>query len=269
MGKIKEELKVTTPSLTIFKTEDANKIYHGLTFSVKVQPNAKKEGFKNSFETKQLRPKTWFYLTFNFVYLLSIFLFLIIFCNAITAQTFITTIKVDNPPTGVGVNNLTNRIYVFGCNDVNVIDGFNVQIIDTVQLPTFFVGQISCGRGVVDPLLNRIYTTTSVTSKWPPDGSVNEFGFINVIDGLTNNLISQISVESHIDGIAINPAKNLIYISNGNKNIVSVINGSTNEIIFNIAVGDQPRGIGINPSTNRIYVTNMSDDNISVPGIKK
>ena len=65
-------------------------------------------------------------------------------------------------------------------------------------------------------------------------------------------------------GVAVNPATNMVYVTNSKSNSVSVINGSLNAIYDTIGVGDIPVGISVNPKTNMIYVVNSGSGTVSV-----
>ncbi len=118
---------------------------------------------------------------------------------------------MQNSPREVGVNPLTNHIYVshVSSSSVSVIDGATNQVVDTV---TVGVGP----RGVgVNPSINRIYVANSDSFR------------VSVIDGLTNQLITHVLVGDEPVGLGVNPVTNLIYALNTRSDNVTVIQDDT------------------------------------------
>jgi len=76
-----------------------------------------------------------------------------------------------------------------------------------------------------------------------------------VINGVTNEVIANITVGAGPEGIAYDPSNGYIYVANFCSGTVSVINGTT--VIANITVGAGPEGIAYDPSNGYIYVANL------------
>ena len=164
----------------------------------------------------------------------------------------IDTIKLSNGDVSsdVGINPITNRIYVTDINSlsVKVIDGEDNRVIKTIHMvdvPGSFSSRIE-----VNSLEDRIYV--SIASD------------IHVIDGKTNSVIDKFRVGDNQSDIDINPVTNRIYVSDKSHHSVFIIDGKTNENIDNIRIREFPREIGINPVTNRIYMSNLVSTNINV-----
>jgi YVTN family beta-propeller protein len=182
----------------------------------------------------------------------------------------IATIPVGNWPVRVGVNPLTNRIYV--ANDtgdsVSVIDGPTNTVVTTIPVGDW-------PRGVaVNMTTNRIYVANQHDNN------------VSVIDGATDteidtdgnpgNGITRIPVGSGPVGVDVNPTTNRIYVANFSwgSGSVSVIDGATNTEIdtdgnpengtTRIPVGDRPQYVAMNSTTNRIYVANWGSSDVSV-----
>jgi YVTN family beta-propeller protein len=210
------------------------------------------------------------------------------------AAEVIATIPVSGEQTaGVGVNSITNRVYVAGISSdtVSVIDGVTNAVIATVP--------VGSGQGVdVHPVTNRVYvvntfsqtvsvidgTTNSVVATVeglafrprlvgvnPTTNRVyvNNHGngserTVAVIDGDSNTIIDTVTVGAGPHGIGVNPITNRVYAGNDVDNTVSVIDGATNSVIATIPVGGRPLDLGVNPVTNRIYVSNYNDNTVSV-----
>ena len=92
----------------------------------------------------------------------------------------------------------------------------------------------------VNPVTNRVYALSDEAN-------------LDVIDGVTNTVISVVPVGGYPTGVAVNPQTNLIYVPILNYT-VNVIDGNTNTILHQIAVPNDPKFPAVNPVTNRIYV---------------
>jgi YVTN family beta-propeller protein len=150
-------------------------------------------------------------------------------------------------PYGMGVNPVTNKIYVpnLYSNNVTVIDGA------TNTTTTVAVGG---GPAVVavNPVTNKIYV-------------VNEFSSnVTVIDGATDTTTTVAAGTSPI-AEAVNPVTNKIYVADFLSNNVTVIDGATNTTTTvaggPVVVG---AGVAVNPVTNKIYVANACSYNVTV-----
>ncbi len=155
------------------------------------------------------------------------------------------TIPVGNAMKTVGINPITNRIYVIG-KSVKVIDGGTNQVIDTIRVR---------GRSVrVNPITNRIYIAGDN---------------LNIIDGRTNRVMDTIMMKNGVGVIGINPLLNRIYVSGFDdnfNNILQTIDGDTNQVINSVELGEtvSPSGIKVNPVSKLIYITNCLLKNIVV-----
>jgi DNA-binding beta-propeller fold protein YncE len=95
-----------------------------------------------------------------------------------------------------------------------------------------------------------------------------------VIDGATNTVTATIQVGALIEGIAVNPSTDRVYVSASNEaenaygylesvsGTVYIIDGSTNTIVGTIAVANETSAIAVDPSTNVVYV--MSDSGLVI-----
>jgi YVTN family beta-propeller protein len=164
---------------------------------------------------------------------------------SLRADSVLTTINVgSNEGTGIAANPATNKIYLAISNpgEVVVIDGKTQQAIKTIPIQPF-------GHSItVNPLTNRIYAS----------GCSSGTCHIFVIDGKTDTIITAIPISSGsfigIQGLAVNPATDLIYASDADNEQYIVIDGKTNTVANQVSVFIQPAGIAVNPKTNRIYI---------------
>lgn len=135
-------------------------------------------------------------------------------------NSFIGNVIVGSGPYGIGVNSVTDRIYVanFGGSNVSVLDGKSNAVLTTIT-----VGINPVGVGV-NPATNRIYVTN-----WGGHS-------LSVIDGFTHVVIATIPVGESPEGVNVNPVTNRIYTTNHGSNDVSVIDGKTNSVIATVRI---------------------------------
>ncbi len=170
-----------------------------------------------------------------------------IFAPHAVADTTAATISLGSTPYGVGVNPVTNKIYVSNTAGwVSVIDGATNKVVDNIRVGTF------PSRIGVNPTTNRIYVGN------PGSGSVS------VIDGSTNMVVNEIPVGTLPKSVVVNDKTNRIYVANSGSHSISVIDGSTDRVATTIRVGSNPEYIGMNTLTNMIYVSSLYTDTISV-----
>lgn len=165
------------------------------------------------------------------------------------AQTLVTDIPVAGTPSGVAVDPASNRIYVsLGTStgdSVAVIDGTTNTVIDTISVPQAFVI-------ATNPTNGRVYTAGCDFGQTPVSCGVT------VIDGRTDTIITTLPINTPspsigLQGIAVNPATNRIYVADDNNFKVHVINGSTNTFEAHIGINRQQfLGMAADPNTNQI-----------------
>jgi YVTN family beta-propeller protein len=152
-------------------------------------------------------------------------------------------LPVGSYPIGIGVNTVTNKIYIANqfSNSISVIDG-NTDIIEsTIQVDNFPYDL------EVNPFNNRIYVTN------------RESNTVSIIDGSTNQRLSNINVGDSPVGISINPSLNMIYVTNINSKSLSIIDGIDNKINETIKFNEPVYGVAVNPLTNLAYISNLNN----------
>lgn len=173
------------------------------------------------------------------------------------AQSLVTDIPVSGSPSGVAVNSQTNRIYVSLSTStggaVAVIDGSTNTVVTTVTVPEAFVI-------AVNATTDRVYTAGCNFGQTPFACGVT------VIDGKTNAVITTIPINTPtenigLQGIAVNPVTNRIYVSDDDNFKIQVIDGSSNKIIARININRQQfLGLAANPKTNEIIAAIDGDE---------
>src|SRR2546427_8205380 len=134
----------------------------------------------------------------------------------------------------ISVNPVTNKIYADNEHTFFVIDGSTNSVTATIPFGT---SSSLVGIGV-NPGTNKIYV-----------GDQNNG--VHVIDGNTNSIIANVTVNPAFAGVVANPNTNKIYVGSGN---LAVINGSTDTIKSSIATACSVEYLAVNPVTNKIYI---------------
>jgi YVTN family beta-propeller protein len=76
-----------------------------------------------------------------------------------------------------------------------------------------------------------------------------------VIDTVTNDIVAKIQVEKSSCGVAINSAKGIQYVINGEAHIVQLINGTSNRVVKTIPLDDSnPLDIVFDSKNDKIFV---------------
>ena len=127
--------------------------------------------------------------------------------SSLNAQTVTATVNVGGLPISVGVNAMTNKIYVANLQDdtVSVIDGATDTVTATVN-----VGGGPWGVGV-NATTNKIYVANSADET------------VSVIDGATDTVTATVNVGNGPISVGVNATTNKIYVANFTDETVSVI----------------------------------------------
>ncbi len=156
---------------------------------------------------------------------------------ALAKTTRIATLAPGCGPSGVGVNPVTNKIYVSvaPAGWVTVIDGNNNTTLLNVPIA------VNLRDVAVNPVTNRIY----VAEAGAP-------GTVHVIDGSNDTFVTALPVGNNPRWIGVNSTIDRIYVGNESSNNVTTIDGLVLGPTF--AVGGVPGGIGVHTGTGLVYV---------------
>jgi DNA-binding beta-propeller fold protein YncE len=185
------------------------------------------------------------------------------------------TIPLGNTPRFIGINKITNTIYVSnaGDNTLSVIDGSTCNGSNTSGCsqpqPTTTVGGVP-QQIAVDEINNTIYVANQAA------------GTVSVINGTHCNGTDTsgchqswpiVTVGNAPWALGLNPSNHTVYVTNLGDNTVSVIDGNrcngTNSSGCGqtppvVTVGNLPWSVGIVTATNTIFVGNRNDLTVSV-----
>lgn len=140
-------------------------------------------------------------------------------------NTVIATVPVGSGPFALDVNPSTNMVYVANNLDttVSVIDGETNTVVATIE------GFASPEAVAVNQQTNQIFVVNYLSAQ------------VMEIDGASNEIIATLQIAGQTSqGLAINTAKNLVYVASGST--IFVIDGNTDTINGSFIV---PRSQGI------------------------
>jgi len=171
-----------------------------------------------------------------------------------SAQSVIANVPVNGTPLGVAADPVSNRIYaaIFPAS-VAVIDGGTNSLLETVPLP------FGASRVAVDPSRKRVYAAGCDFSQSPVTCG------LSVLDESTNLVVGSTQISSNagigIQGLAVNPQTNRIFVSDADNFEVDVIDGDGVTVIANISFGrQQPLGLALDPRPDRVFATINGDE---------
>lgn len=184
-------------------------------------------------------------------------------CAAANSQSFQNSIQLPSMPSGVAVNPVTNRIYValpsFGgpTDSLGVIDGKTDTLIKTITIPP--VGY----QVAVDFVRSKVYVGGCSL-----DASGNTQCAVVVVkqDEDHETKIKTIPIPTAnpqglgILGLAVDPRRGTVYVSNASDNVIDVISWEEDDDdqggpqIHQIPVSEPPVGLAVNPFARRLYV---------------
>lgn len=151
-------------------------------------------------------------------------------------------------PAGVGVNPLTDRVYVTAVHEdkLYVFDRSSGLRLDTID-----VGRWPYSVAI-NPTTGLIYVANL--------GGNN----VTVIQEITHAKIADIFVGIGPISVTVDPLQNRIYSSNHFSGDVAMIDGATHTVLGTLPVGPYPAGISVDPIARRLYVARSWRDNLAV-----
>jgi YVTN family beta-propeller protein len=108
------------------------------------------------------------------------------------------------------------------------------------------------------------HTAYVINSGVDAAGDVVGDGTVSVIDTRTNSVTGTIHVGKGPQGVAVDGAAHIAYVTNGSDGTVSVIDTRTNTVTATITVGSSPSDVVVDESTHTAYVVNFGDGTMSI-----
>lgn len=120
--------------------------------------------------------------------------------------------------------------------------------------PTVQIGrEAGAKQGVVDSAAGRLYVADDTAKS------------VAVVDTANRTVVSRISVQDEIVGIALDPESHRLYVASqgdqghahsGIRAVLWVVDTTTNGVVATIETGEAGRGVAVDPGTHLVYVTN-------------
>jgi uncharacterized protein len=196
------------------------------------------------------------------------------------------TIKVGRLPSTIGVNSATNRIYVGNAEDgtVSVVDGNADRVLAMLKVGSLpYVVNVNSTSNkiyvsktfsntttVIDGATNqvRILNTGVQASAMVSSAELNRTYLINLDDTVTildstTDATSKIHAGKRAWGLALNPARNKIYIGDSESSTLSIVDGKSGSV-RTVQVGEIPIAIAVDSAANRVYVANYASNSVTV-----
>jgi len=117
------------------------------------------------------------------------------------------------------------------------------------------------------------------SAKVDPETGATREGTVSVFDPHTGSHLKEITVGLHPNDIIASKDGKIIFVANGNNDMVSVINTDEDEVVEQISVrlnqdknsyfGDSPNGLGLTSDGKTLYVANGMDNALAVVKLGK
>jgi YVTN family beta-propeller protein len=164
-------------------------------------------------------------------------------CGMLTAKsvTVQPALRVGDNPAHVALSADGSRAYTAnqGGSSASVVDFTSPNLLVTVPLP-------SEGFNVLaDPAGARVYVTTYS-------------GMLQVIDAATRTVIAQVQVGAASNGLALDRAAGILYVSSISAGTVTAVNTATYSVTRTYAVSRMPQRIALSTDRKTLYVATES-----------
>lgn len=184
-------------------------------------------------------------------------------------------------PYKLAIDTRTNLVYVASSSlaIVSVIDGSTDRVLSNITLNRGMINGIAVnpntGIAYVTHDSSNFVSIVDISSGKPVemlivgdrvfdvavDPTSNSFyvlelGGVSVIDGSTNRVLANITLNSYMQGAAVNSRTNIVYVADGWSNSTTVIDASSNIVEHIIDIPNGANAVALNQETNTIYVAN-------------
>jgi len=143
---------------------------------------------------------------------------------------------MDSAPVRVGINPVTNTIYIESSNTTMYVMNGNTDSI------TGKINGVSIGSIAVNPNTNMIYVANQ-----PP-----LWKSVSLFNGSSNTFVTQLAVGTWPGGISVNPNTNRLYVSNAADGTVSVIQASASNTS---TVSSAPQNLQVTAGNSQVTLS--------------
>ena len=164
-------------------------------------------------------------------------------CGMLTATdvTLLGPITVGSQPAHVALSADGNQAYTANQsgNSMSIVNVATSSSLATLPLP-------SDGFNVLaDPGSSRVYVTTSS-------------GLLQVVDAGTRTIVNQVPVGAASNGLALDRAAGILYVSSISANTVVAVNTNTNAVTRTYTVSAMPQRIALSADGKKLFVATES-----------
>ncbi|MBN1363748.1 MAG: fibronectin type III domain-containing protein [Syntrophaceae bacterium] len=215
-----------------------------------------------------------------------------IFHSSVYSSSEKTTIAIEDDPTMVAVNPLTNRAVIThghsNTNSISIVDLNTERVItelsvaklpngvaiDTIENIAVITHENERLLTFIDLNTNNVIATLDIDTK-PRNIAINSETHIAAItsaidkevlfvDLNTRTVVAQTDVEIKSGDLASDPQRNIAFVLNKNKNNINVIDMNNYTLSYSIALDKKPQAIDVNPETNTAIITNYQDKSVTI-----
>jgi DNA-binding beta-propeller fold protein YncE len=181
-----------------------------------------------------------------------------------------SSFQVGNAPIDVAVNPAANLLYVANYSDdtVTYLDATTgAPVNGTLANSSFQVGD-GLLEVAVNPAANLLYVANETPGAFSP-------GTVTYLDATTGAYMngtlanSTFQVGDEPRAVAVNPAANLLYVTDRIDDTVTYLDATTGDYMngtlanSTFPAGNSPWDVAVNPAANLLYVANRVDNTVS------
>lgn len=158
-----------------------------------------------------------------------------------TAAALGASTAVDAAPAHVALSADGTRAYTanqYG-NSLSIVDVATSTLVGTVPLSNGGFNVLA------DPGSSRVYVTTAT-------------GALHVVDATTQSVLTQVATGPASNGLALDRAAGLLYVSSITAGTVAVVNTTTNTVVKTYPVSPKPQRIALSADGATLYVASES-----------
>ena len=161
----------------------------------------------------------------------------------------VTTVSLRGRVQDLAVNTVTNRLYAAlgteESNEILTLDGTSGDHIASLVVGERYQRSVLA----VDETADRLYVGRA-TSREPS---------VAVVNGATGQIIDQIGPTTSVEGIALDPHRNRLYLSLTYDNQVAVIDTERKATVALLPTAIEVVDAAVNPHAQRLYITDSAD----------
>jgi YVTN family beta-propeller protein len=89
---------------------------------------------------------------------------------------------------------------------------------------------------------------------------------VSVIDGVTDSVLTTVSVARNPQAIAVDPGNDKVYVASTREDAITVLDGKTNSVLGKLKTGKDPFAIAINARSHTAVALGLDGDLTVIDG---